>query len=112
MVRVILGPLCIMIELRNPVGDTCGAMVLDQTFLDKLTERVGSKRWNKASAADRNKWLADNWEGRLKRGFNGQGSAWDLPLPPACASSSAHLRTLLKRSKGSRIGSKGVVLDV
>ncbi|GAB1319160.1 Actin-like ATPase domain-containing protein [Madurella fahalii] len=65
-------------------GGLCGAVFVDEAFVDVLNHKLGSKKWAKLSADSRHRLLHDEWEHGIKPAFDGRDKTWKLNMPFEC----------------------------
>ncbi|KAF4995123.1 hypothetical protein FDECE_12894 [Fusarium decemcellulare] len=69
-------------------GDLCGAVFLDENFLNLIKRKLPKGSWNNVSKADEKKFLNDGWEHGIKPQFENQSRNWLIDLPENCTGSS------------------------
>ncbi|KAF5701662.1 Hsp70 chaperone protein [Fusarium mundagurra] len=65
-------------------GGLCGGIFLDENFLKLIKSKVSSTSWRNVSKADEKKFLDNEWERGIKKGFCGQDKSWMVSLPEGC----------------------------
>ncbi|GKU05179.1 unnamed protein product [Fusarium langsethiae] len=67
-------------------GGLCGAVFLDQNFLNLIKEKTGPRPWRFVSKLEEKKFLNDEWEHTIKDQFGKSiGRAWLVCLPENCS---------------------------
>ncbi|RTE70985.1 hypothetical protein BHE90_014613 [Fusarium euwallaceae] len=84
----------------------CGAVFLDENFINLIKSKVPSGSWAQVSKAEEQKFLNDGWEHGIKPQFSNQRRAWLVDLPDACNDTS-HGR--LKRRRSLELSSNEIL---
>lgn len=64
-------------------GDFCGALLLDEGFLDVMRNTMSRKTWREAQKGHRIDSLHAAWEYKIKPSFDEQTSRYSILCPPA-----------------------------
>ncbi|KAI9171325.1 Heat shock 70 kDa protein 12A [Paramyrothecium foliicola] len=64
-------------------GELCGAVFLDERFLELVQTKAGPQVWRGLDQAQRAKFMNDNWEHGIKPQFRNQARVWSADLPRA-----------------------------
>jgi hypothetical protein len=65
-------------------GGLCGAVFVDEAFLEVLKQKFGKKVWKKMEGQTRHKLLHDEWEHGVKPMFDGRERTWVFKVPFEC----------------------------
>ncbi|KAF2675108.1 hypothetical protein BT63DRAFT_420337 [Microthyrium microscopicum] len=66
-------------------GKLCGAVFIDQDFVELMQQMVGEETWDNINAASIKKMMNTEWENGIKRGFDGSERTWSVTLPYECS---------------------------
>lgn len=80
------------------LGGLCGAVFLDENFLQLIKRRIGSDSWGNVSIAEQTKFLNDGWEHGIKPQFSNQDRTWLVDLPDSCSVSASGRRLKRRRT--------------
>ncbi|KAK2772863.1 hypothetical protein CKAH01_13767 [Colletotrichum kahawae] len=79
-------------------GDLCGGVFLDESFIDKLKEKVTPQAWDNVPEAEARKALNNDWENNIKTSFVGEDEDFYFGLPAECRAPGSSQRGV-KRKK-------------
>ncbi|KAH6856361.1 hypothetical protein B0I37DRAFT_425624 [Chaetomium sp. MPI-CAGE-AT-0009] len=65
-------------------GGLCGAVFVDEAFLELLKQKFGETAWNKMEAQTRHRFLHDEWQHGIKPTFDGRERTWSFNVPFEC----------------------------
>ncbi|KAI8286182.1 hypothetical protein K4K56_008952 [Colletotrichum sp. SAR 10_98] len=85
-------------------GDLCGGVFLDESFIDKLKEKVTPEAWNNVPEAEARKVLNNDWENNIKTSFVGEDEDFYFGLPAECRAPGSSQRGVKRK--------KNLVFDV
>ncbi|KAF9873766.1 hypothetical protein CkaCkLH20_08876 [Colletotrichum karsti] len=75
------------VEVRESIrgdGDLCGAVFLDEAFVELLKLKVTPAAWDNMSKEQAARVLHIDWENGIKKNFEGQDKRWNVSLPFEC----------------------------
>jgi hypothetical protein len=72
------------LEVNLGPGGLCGAVFVDEAFLDLLKRKFDNKKWVKMTAETRHHLLHDEWEHGIKPAFDGREKTWKFNMPFEC----------------------------
>jgi hypothetical protein len=72
------------LEVNLGPGGLCGAVFVDEAFLDLLKRKFDNKKWVKMTAETRHHLLHDEWEHGIKPAFDGSEKTWKFNMPFEC----------------------------
>nr|XP_036578921.1 uncharacterized protein CTRU02_11175 [Colletotrichum truncatum]KAF6786304.1 hypothetical protein CTRU02_11175 [Colletotrichum truncatum] len=78
-------------------GRLCGAVFLDQAFIELMRGKIGPHIWDALPKDEVQRFINGDWEHGIKKQFNGQKREWIVTLPPGCvhASGTMNKKTLI-----------------
>ncbi|KAK4103458.1 actin-like ATPase domain-containing protein [Parathielavia hyrcaniae] len=62
----------------------CGAVFVDEAFLEVLKHKFGKKSWKKMDPETRQRLVHDEWEHGIKQTFDGRERSWTIKMPFEC----------------------------
>ncbi|KAK7415518.1 hypothetical protein QQX98_005872 [Neonectria punicea] len=65
-------------------GGLCGAVFLDEGFINLIQDKVSPTAWNRLSKYEQKKFLRDEWEDDIKGRFDDQRGHYLVELPEVC----------------------------
>ncbi len=65
-------------------GGLCGAVFVDQAFVDMLEAKFGAAKWAMIPAKSRKRLMHDEWEHMIKLKFDGRDHIWEIRQPWEC----------------------------
>jgi hypothetical protein len=66
------------------LGSLCGAVFVDEAFVNILQREFGWKRWCKMPAETLHRLVHDEWENGIKTSFDGREATWKIAVPFEC----------------------------
>ncbi|KAI8157119.1 hypothetical protein KHU50_009633 [Colletotrichum sp. SAR 10_65] len=85
-------------EVVQGDGDLCGGVFLDESFIEKLKEKVTPEAWDNVPEAEARKVLNNDWENNIKTSFVGEDEDFYFGLPAECRAPGSSQRGV-KRKK-------------
>ncbi len=70
-------------------GGLCGAVFVDEAFIDMLEQKFGADKWGKMKAESRQNIIHKEWEHMIKQEFDGSEDSWQIMMPFECVSLNA-----------------------
>jgi hypothetical protein len=71
-------------RLTLALGGLCGAVFVDEAFLEVLKLKFGMQAWDKMDAETRQRFVHDEWEHGIKQTFDGRERTWVFKMPFEC----------------------------
>lgn len=65
-------------------GGLCGAVFVDEAFVEVLRNKFGPARWAKLTAKSHTRLMHTEWETMIKPNFDGRPQTWEIQLPFEC----------------------------
>lgn len=67
------------------IGGLCGAVFVDEAFVNMLKDKMQPKKWDMLSAETRQRLIHDEWEHGIKQRFDTKSNkTWSFNLPWEC----------------------------
>ncbi|KAK4226714.1 hypothetical protein QBC38DRAFT_528177 [Podospora fimiseda] len=70
---------CVRVE-----GNLCGAIFVDEKFTELLKHKLDVRRWNKMPDHVHHRLVTNEWEGSMKKQFDGKQRQWRIQIPYEC----------------------------
>lgn len=65
-------------------GGLCGAVFVDEAFVEVLKNKFGPARWAKLKTKSYTRLMHTEWETMIKPNFDGRPQTWEIQLPFEC----------------------------
>ncbi|KAK7426412.1 hypothetical protein QQZ08_007167 [Neonectria magnoliae] len=73
-------------------GGLCGAVFLDEGFINLIKQKVSPNAWDRLSKQEQKKFLNDEWEDGIKQQFTDQQRRWLVELPEVCGEATSGIK--------------------